>query len=334
MAALLFVGAALVAFGPPLALFWILVARKAQLVIVFVASAFAWLIAAILAGLFWLIPPVQTSPAATVLLSVLAQELVRYGLVRFYLRAEKAVKGMLRSPTSVLPLSDPSSALAAGLGFGMMASVVQYGAVLAQAAAGPGSYFTANCTHMSMYLVSAFTALFFTVAHACLMLCAFDAARRRAPARWAGVVALHAGASALTLLNAPDGPGCAASLPLLFALVCGAVGATWAVLRSPTYHYWIRVGKDREARAAATGSSDGGAPGSGGGAERRRREREAARNAATAAATASNERLSPQSKAAQTAAGGGSRYKPPTVPSTASSGEAVELSQVCALAET
>ncbi len=107
----LFFGCALVAFGFPIVVFLLIVARKAQLVIVFVSSSFAWLLAVTIVALLWfIVPPLQSATWVFLILGVLIQELFRYGFFDFYRKAEQSFS-VVGNNAVVFPLSDITSSI-------------------------------------------------------------------------------------------------------------------------------------------------------------------------------------------------------------------------------
>ncbi|RUS31427.1 Aph-1 protein-domain-containing protein [Jimgerdemannia flammicorona] len=92
MTLLSFFGCGLIAFGPSLAIFFLYVARNAQLVLLAVSSAFFWLVSILIASAIWYVAkPAQDNNAITIVYSVLLQELFRWLLyklinLRFRLR--------------------------------------------------------------------------------------------------------------------------------------------------------------------------------------------------------------------------------------------------------
>ena len=107
----LFFGCLFLAFGPLTSMFFIVISRRAQLVILAITSAFAWMTSILVSALFWIIiPPLKESISATVPVSVLIQEAFRYGLFRGYMKAEDAIQ-KVTTPTAQLPLNDLTSSL-------------------------------------------------------------------------------------------------------------------------------------------------------------------------------------------------------------------------------
>ncbi|CAI2161776.1 19391_t:CDS:2 [Funneliformis geosporum] len=101
MTLLTFFGCALTAYGPPLAIFFLTIAKDAQLVILMVSSAFFWLISILAASSIWFIAkPARTENAITILYSVLLQELFRWLFYKLISRAESGLILASSNPTS------------------------------------------------------------------------------------------------------------------------------------------------------------------------------------------------------------------------------------------
>ena len=84
----IFFGCALLAYGPPLALFTLTVATDPVRVIILIISAFVWLLSLLLSSILWLaVVPLREEMAFGVVFSVLFQEGFRLG---FYFLLRKA----------------------------------------------------------------------------------------------------------------------------------------------------------------------------------------------------------------------------------------------------
>lgn len=213
----LFFGCLLTAFGPLVSLFFVVVSCRAQLVILAIAAAFAWLVSILVSSLFWIIiPPLKESISATVPLSVLIQELFRYGLFRAYVSGENAIKQVTTSDAQ-LPLNDFTSSLAAGVGFSLMQVTMMYGSVLASSLGGKGAVFTDACSDLPLIFVSGLHALAFGFMNVALMIMAFNAYRQGSVVNIALIVILHMAAALATLFNLND-DGCVYSIPLSFGV--------------------------------------------------------------------------------------------------------------------
>ncbi|TYZ61730.1 hypothetical protein PybrP1_012404 [[Pythium] brassicae (nom. inval.)] len=109
----LFLGCILTAFGPLAALFFVVVARRAQLVILALSGAFTWLVAILITATLWrIIPPLKSSVEATVPLAVVIQEAARVVFYALYTRTERAVLKVTTS-SHEFPLNDITSGLGA-----------------------------------------------------------------------------------------------------------------------------------------------------------------------------------------------------------------------------
>lgn len=107
----LFFGCILIAFGPLASLFFVVVAKRAQLVIIALSGAFTWLVAILVSATLWrIIPPLKSSIEATIPVSVLVQEIARYVFYVLYTRTERAVLKVTTS-SNQFPLNDITSSL-------------------------------------------------------------------------------------------------------------------------------------------------------------------------------------------------------------------------------
>lgn len=78
MTAMGFFGCALLAFGPPLAMFTFTVSAEPIRIIILIASAFFWLISLLLSSILWYaVVPLQSYLAFGLIFSVLFQEIFR-----------------------------------------------------------------------------------------------------------------------------------------------------------------------------------------------------------------------------------------------------------------
>ena len=204
-------------------------------------SAFFYLLPTLLSGLWWfVIPPLRVGYLWWhVLIGVALQEASRCLFFALYALATKKVLSVAdASPNLALqPMNDLSSALAAGIGFGAMQVVVNYGTVLSAAldSRGGATFFTPSCSGASLFLASALTALCFFVMQVCWTVATFFALRRANLKRWGWLcpacIAMHYAASLSTLFNSVEGGwGCAVSIPAvaILALLAAAGAAVLA----------------------------------------------------------------------------------------------------------
>lgn len=217
--AALTLGSALVAFGPFLTLFGIIVYQKAQLVIVVTTSAFFYLLAALAGSIFWWVfhSIGLKGPLAAVVPSIFAQFIARCLFVSLYHKVEKVIQLSLEkqhaketsaslpaSDAPILPngtgnsnrndsdkswteaaklrlqLNDASSGIASGIGFGGMHAILLYGTLLAsEAGNGKGILYQDSCPGIPSLAVSASYACMFFILDMFWMLFAFFGMRRR-----------------------------------------------------------------------------------------------------------------------------------------------------------
>ena len=149
-------------------------ARRSHLSIIAVIAAFAWLLATTFAALLWIcIPPLKNSNWWIILSGVSIHEIVRYIFVHLYYRTDK----ILRQANERVPFTDESSALAAGVGYAAMSSLVLFGSVLADGF-GPGTFFLESCGSMSVFVLQALTTGIVSPARIMWMVLGFRAYRR------------------------------------------------------------------------------------------------------------------------------------------------------------
>jgi hypothetical protein len=230
----------LVSFGPTFTFSVILLKNKPQLVLIAISAAFFWLISALIGAVFWKILPLKDIHALTLAGLVLLAEIARYLLFKSYSILERKFS-VTSTNIVIFPLSDLSSGLAAGIGFGAIQALIQYGAVLAQTL-GAGALHSQYCPQLSLSLFYTWCALFVQIVQIGLMPIAFDAFRRKSLARICAVWAVHFASSLITLLNQIQG-GCVASISSLAGIACISVLLAWKCIHAPDYR-----SKDRDAR--------------------------------------------------------------------------------------
>jgi hypothetical protein len=81
-----FFACALTAYGPPLALFFYGIAPSAQLVLLFLAASFTWLISILFSSIITI--PLQNTSAFNIFIAVSAQEVFRYLYYRVLMYAD------------------------------------------------------------------------------------------------------------------------------------------------------------------------------------------------------------------------------------------------------
>jgi anterior pharynx defective protein 1 len=229
-------GLVVFAYGPSVALFLTVVAPRSQLVLLTVTSAFTELVALLLVGLlWWLLPEFQQSDWLTVVVGVLIQEVARLLYLVGYVRGDRRIKGMVAHS----PLTDFSSMIAAGLGFGLMYTLIMYGGVL-QASLLPGDYFLDQCPLLSGFVVTALLALLFQMLNSALTVLVLDALRRHearrreALPRFVMVLLAHMGASLASLANSSS-LGCNVGMPAATVVVLFSVAEALRTVSQPSY---------------------------------------------------------------------------------------------------
>jgi len=210
--AALMIGSGLVAFGPMLALFALIVYHKAQLVILVTTSAFFYLLAATAASLTWLaLDAVGIGGGAVAIIpGVLFQFLLRCAFTGLYHKVEHVIQLSLqkhheeeqqqqqqnetaataepRSPSAAswtdaarlrLQLNDASAAIASAVGFGGMNCVMLYGTLWASETGNLGVLYEDSCPNVPSLAVSAVLSNLFFILQTFWMLLTFFGMRRR-----------------------------------------------------------------------------------------------------------------------------------------------------------
>ncbi|XP_062504246.1 gamma-secretase subunit APH-1B-like isoform X2 [Corticium candelabrum] len=139
-----FFGAAFIAFGPPIILFAFTILRRPQDVLVFLSSAFFWLLSLLFSGCVWRVIAVNnTSPGSDAALYQLAlgalfavafQEFFRYVFYKLLRRTEKDLLTLIGDSSK---LTRHRLAYVSGMGYGAMSGAFAFGNVLADSL-GPG----------------------------------------------------------------------------------------------------------------------------------------------------------------------------------------------------
>lgn len=209
-------GCALMAFGPVISLFALIVYQKAQLVIVVTTAAFFFLLGATPASFFWTIFHAigLRGPLAAIIPGVFFQFVARCAFVSIYHKVERVIQVTLHkqleeeryaesggrrgsSDASVRPaqrnreewseiiklrlqLNDASCGVAAGVGFGGMHAIMLFGTLLAsQMKNNVGVLYQESCPAMPSLAVSAIFACLFSILDIFWMLFTFFGMRRR-----------------------------------------------------------------------------------------------------------------------------------------------------------
>mmetsp|Transcript_21541 Transcript_21541/g.42316 ORF Transcript_21541/g.42316 Transcript_21541/m.42316 type:complete len:254 (-) Transcript_21541:54-815(-) len=239
-----FLGVLVFSYGPIAVLFFGVLARRAQLLLLTLSSAFMCLLSMVVSGIFWFaIKGMQNEPSATIVVGVFFQELARLGLLLIYLRADRHILQLVGHRTDQKRLlNDFSSAVAMGTGFGVMSTILLYGGTLT-ASLENGDYFTDACPNISGFVASSILALLYQIMHIALMIIFLDGLRRwnsshpllHALPRLLGACVLHFLISLLSILNGDVNTGCKVGMPLQAVSVILCVGLSIYTARLPSY---------------------------------------------------------------------------------------------------
>lgn len=208
-----FFGCGMIAFGPPIVMFIITMAKDPIRVIMLVASSFFWLLSLLFSSILYkVVVPLQPHLAFGALFSVLFQELFRF---LWFVVIQKAEVGLKKVSENDLVNIENKHILAyvSGLGFGLISGAFGLVNVLADMT-GPGTVGLRGDSP-SFFVATTFTSLAFTLLHVCWGVIFFNGLHRRAIIQVAFVVVTHLLASAVTLLN----PMYAVTVPLVWLLL-------------------------------------------------------------------------------------------------------------------
>jgi gamma-secretase subunit APH-1 len=238
-------GCLFLAYGPSVALLLTFISKRSALLVLSVFSAFVWLLSILLTSLFWLVAPpaLQRAHLYAIVISVIIQELMRYALLYLYTRVIDVAEAMdrkkrdrilarvlsgklVRKPKREAQLSnDFDAAIGAGVGYGLMHTVMMYGGVISASSDLQGWY-RSQCPALNAFAASAATALLYNILHIPLMIIALDAFRRWNWKQASVPLLLHlAFAIASTLQEGSLGEvGCNWTFPALVLISIAAVG--------------------------------------------------------------------------------------------------------------
>jgi len=200
--ALLVWGSAAIGFAPLLCFFFQITFPKSQLIIVFITSAFFFLLAGLSASLLWYIfdPVIGLGNAwSAIIPGVFFQFLFRCMFVALYHKVEAVIESSIAKTEEQLQtqddddsqapdldaaklrleLNDVASGVAAGTGFGGMHAIIMFGSLLAFETADLGVLFQPSCPAVPSLVVSALNCFFFYFLDIFWMLLTFYGMRRR-----------------------------------------------------------------------------------------------------------------------------------------------------------
>ena len=222
----------LIAFGPITAIAVLLVSQRSHLSIISVVGAFSWMLSNVVSAVLWiLLPTLKHEWGWVIPTGVLLQELMRFGFFYLYSRSEQAIT---QAATSRVPLNDLASSFSAGVGYGLMQAIVVFGSVV-ENGFGNGTYYTSQCSTMSIFTLTAFVTCFVSLMQIAWMVIGFNAYRNKSILRTVVLLVLHLSSSMTSLLNQQQdmcGVGIGIQFVLLLISVgCAVVSQRQAVLK-------------------------------------------------------------------------------------------------------
>lgn len=236
MVTLVAVGILLIAVGPSLAIWLVILQRRAHLLVIAILAAFMWCLAMMFAGAAWLaIPPLKNTFAWVLFVTVTMQEVVRlalYGMIRFVARRGEGAEAFFRPGVR----NELLTGMAVGVGYSLMSVLIQFYAVIANEFSEDTAIYTDVCPHNFFVVAGAFS-LAFSVLQIALGVWIWPAYSED---RGWGKVALgygvHLGLSQISLVNQRRN-ACSWNLGLTYSLIVLASGAIgWMSLK--------RIGKE------------------------------------------------------------------------------------------
>ncbi|KAJ6221660.1 hypothetical protein RDWZM_000205 [Blomia tropicalis] len=214
-----FIGCTLISFGPPLAMFCIVVAKDPIRIIILISSSFFWLLSLLLSSILWaIVVPLKEHLVFGVTFSVIFQEIFRY---LFYLLLRKAEFGLQKvsdvgTDGNAKVYNDRTQlAFVSGLGFGVISGAFSLINILADSA-GPGTV-GINGDSQYFFLCSALTSLAFILFNIFWSIILFYACDHRKKTLIAFVAITHLFATYITFLNPRQ--LYAVSIPLEYTLL-------------------------------------------------------------------------------------------------------------------
>jgi len=272
MTGTLLVGGLLLAYGPSAALLLLYVSRRSALLVIAVLAAFVWLLATLVAGLAFVAAPpaLRAQRAYATLVGVACQEAARLLLAHAYARGELAAESVFRrlrdggleraarraaagEPAGGAGTgagdrlsNDLAAAISAGVGFGLMHTVVMFGAALT-AAGGDAAWFRDSCPGVGAFAATAATALFTSALHVPLTVLALDAYRRWSAPRALASPTLYV---LFALAGLLAGDACRATLPLQAAAALAAAALAARVVAAPDFAATLQTKQWREDAAS------------------------------------------------------------------------------------
>ncbi|XP_023339759.1 gamma-secretase subunit Aph-1 isoform X2 [Eurytemora carolleeae] len=161
-----FFGCAFLAYGLPLALFALTIAKDPVRIIVLILSSFFWLLSLLCSAILWnVVVPLKEEIAFGLCFSVFFQELFRLFIYLLLKKADLYLRRLTESEPTQIFLNPHLLAYTVGLGFGLMSGAFSLMNVLADAL-GPGTVGLAG-QPQDFFLVSSCMTLCMILLHTC-----------------------------------------------------------------------------------------------------------------------------------------------------------------------
>ncbi|XP_042515157.1 gamma-secretase subunit APH1-like isoform X1 [Macadamia integrifolia] len=215
------IGYALLALGPSLSLFVVVIAKKPFLILTVLSSTLLWLVSLIvLSGVWRAFLPLKSTTwwpyGILIITSVGFQEGLRILFWKVYKRLEDILDAFAdRISKPRLYLMDKMQiALAGGLGHGV-AHAVFFCLSLLTPAFGPATFYADRCSKIPFFLVSALISLGFGTIHTFSMVIAFNGYAEGNKTDQIFVPVIHLIAGIVTLINLSSS-GCVVGIPILY----------------------------------------------------------------------------------------------------------------------
>lgn len=189
-------GNAFIVYGPIVSIFLFYLYQIPQLVIVFVAAAFFYMIAMAITSLFYFIPGIGSVSFLIISMGVLIHEITRFAFFFMYRRTEIGYEKNIGVKLLYTKFGYLHAGIASGLGYGMSYAMITNGVVLMQSA-GPGTFYPENCPSIPFFVYASINTLCFVLLNIFWMVTAFEGYNRRSLWRIMAVVAMHFMASGL-----------------------------------------------------------------------------------------------------------------------------------------
>lgn len=196
MAILEFIGCALTAYGPSIALSSLTIVDHPVKIIIMITSAFCWLLAIICSSLVWFIIPYESFIVGPVVISVLIQEAFRFATYKLIYYTEHVMRNIIGVGGKIIP-EERAVAYVSGFGFGIINGIFSFANILAELT-GPGTT-GLNGGSQTFSITSASVTSCFILLHTFWSIIFFQSLRSNSTIGVKYVVASHLLVSCMTL---------------------------------------------------------------------------------------------------------------------------------------